>query len=118
MRLLATCTAAALLVATLALPAPARAHPCEEEIAKAAEALDLENRNLLLLEMQTSDPRVRALRSDFDRRFVLFVSMRDQCAANVRAEKSGASPATAGGCAKDTDCKGDRICVKGSCVDP
>ena len=24
----------------------------------------------------------------------------------------------AAGCAKDTDCKGDRLCVKGECVDP
>lgn len=28
-----------------------------------------------------------------------------------------AAPA-AGGCTKDTDCKGDRVCVKGDCVDP
>ncbi len=30
-----------------------------------------------------------------------------------------ASPATsAGGCSKDTDCKGERICVASACVDP
>ncbi len=118
MRLLATCSATALLAAALAHPLPARAHPCEAEIAKAAADLDIENRNLLLLEMQSTDPRVRTLRADFDRRFLLFVSMRDQCAANVRAEKSGAAPTTTGGCAKDTDCKGDRICVSGTCVNP
>jgi hypothetical protein len=26
--------------------------------------------------------------------------------------------ATSGGCTKDTDCKGDRICEKGKCVNP
>lgn len=29
-----------------------------------------------------------------------------------------ASKQTASGCTKDTDCKGDRICVKASCTDP
>jgi len=28
------------------------------------------------------------------------------------------SPVLAGGCEKDTDCKGDRICVQGECTDP
>ena len=28
------------------------------------------------------------------------------------------SPAAAAGCEKDTDCKGDRICVDGACADP
>ena len=28
------------------------------------------------------------------------------------------TPAAVGQCSKDTDCKGNRICVKGSCVDP
>jgi hypothetical protein len=28
------------------------------------------------------------------------------------------SPASAAGCAFDTQCKGDRVCVKGECVDP
>jgi hypothetical protein len=27
-------------------------------------------------------------------------------------------PDTSGGCTKDTDCKGDRICVSGACVSP
>ena len=108
----------AVLLVTLAAPGIARAHPCEEEIAKAAQDLDLENRNLLLLEMQGSNPTVRLLRADFDRRFLLFISLRDQCAANVRAEKSGSGAPAPSGCTKDTDCKGDRICVSGSCVNP
>lgn len=29
-----------------------------------------------------------------------------------------AAPAHAGGCSKDTDCKGDRICESGDCVAP
>lgn len=29
-----------------------------------------------------------------------------------------AAPPTSGGCTKDTDCKGDRICSKGACVNP
>ncbi len=118
MRSIAICLTATLLASALALPRLARAHPCEEEVAKVAEALDLENRNLLILELQTTDPRVRALRSDFDRRFLLFVSMRDQCAASVRAEKAGGNATTTPECAKDTDCKGDRICVSGACVNP
>ncbi len=38
----------------------------------------------------------------------------------VPAPASGALPPTAcpEGCRKDVDCKGDRICVKGECVDP
>ena len=33
---------------------------------------------------------------------------------------SGAAlpPPAASGCSKDTDCKGDRVCVKGECADP
>ena len=29
-----------------------------------------------------------------------------------------AAPPAAAGCGKDTDCKGDRICVSGACTDP
>ena len=28
------------------------------------------------------------------------------------------TPANAGGCSKDTDCKGERICINAMCVDP
>jgi hypothetical protein len=48
-------------------------------------------------------------------------------ASAATAATVGATPATtgtvasappAGGCSKDTDCKGDRICVEAACVDP
>lgn len=32
--------------------------------------------------------------------------------------QSGTGGATAAGCARDVDCKGDRLCVDGRCVDP
>jgi hypothetical protein len=42
--------------------------------------------------------------------------------APSRAPEASATPATPcvtlTGCGKDTDCKGDRICVKGACQDP
>jgi hypothetical protein len=37
--------------------------------------------------------------------------------APVAAAAPAAAPA-AGGCLKDTDCKGDRVCERGSCVSP
>jgi hypothetical protein len=49
---------------------------------------------------------------------LLFISFREQCAAQVRAEHGDQGAAAASGCTKDTDCKGNRICVSGACVDP
>lgn len=40
---------------------------------------------------------------------------RDAC---ICGEPEPARPAVSGGCSKDTDCKGERICVNGSCEDP
>jgi hypothetical protein len=38
---------------------------------------------------------------------------------SMRVPAAPAPPAGAGtGCSRDTDCKGDRICVQGSCVEP
>ena len=34
------------------------------------------------------------------------------------APPGAAAPADVGGCTKDTDCKGDRVCNRGRCVDP
>jgi hypothetical protein len=31
---------------------------------------------------------------------------------------AASAPASSAGCSKDTDCKGDRICESGKCVDP
>jgi hypothetical protein len=42
---------------------------------------------------------------------------RDEAAQAVRAQPPS-RPATPPGCARDTDCKGERICVSGACVDP
>jgi hypothetical protein len=44
-----------------------------------------------------------------------------ELAAGLRAALQGepaSLPAPAAGCGKDTDCKGDRICVRGECVSP
>ncbi len=38
------------------------------------------------------------------------------CAATPQDTTAAPTPAAA--CAKDTDCKGDRICEKGTCVSP
>jgi hypothetical protein len=40
-----------------------------------------------------------------------------QGAAPSAASPPGAA-SSASGCAKDTDCKGDRVCVQGQCADP
>ncbi|MEY2667657.1 MAG: hypothetical protein RJA59_295 [Pseudomonadota bacterium] len=100
----------------LGLPAEVRAHACEEEIAKTHEWLAIENRNLAMLELSTRDPRVQLLRSNYNYRLMLFLQAQAECAQAVREEHKGGEPAT--GCGKDVDCKGNRICVSGSCVDP
>jgi TolB protein len=38
--------------------------------------------------------------------------------AEAGPPKPGPTTPAASGCSKDTDCKGDRICVQGTCVDP
>ena len=49
----------------------------------------------------------------------LLQQLQMECAQSVRDARQGAAPAVVpGGCAKDTDCKGDRICVAGSCRAP
>lgn len=40
---------------------------------------------------------------------------RDSC---ICGEPEPARPTAPSGCSKDTDCKGERICVNGSCEDP
>jgi len=45
--------------------------------------------------------------------------MRLQAEPVPAAATPAAAPAPAGaGCAKDVDCKGDRVCEQGHCVDP
>lgn len=103
----------------LGLPVAARAHACEEELAKVQESLGNENRNLALLELSTRDPQVQLLRNNYNYRVMLFLQAQAQCAQAVRDEHQGGQPGAAlSGCTKDVDCKGNRICVSGSCVDP
>jgi hypothetical protein len=108
---------AVLTVLAMLLPCLAAAHPCEQEIAEAAQRLDLLNRQILALEATRSGPYVQALRNDYNVQVSVFVQLRLQCEQSVRAEQGGGAAATAG-CAKDTDCKGARICVSGACEDP
>lgn len=115
-RFLAGAVAASVL---LALPVDARAHACEEELAKVQEWLALENRNLALLELSTRDPRVLLLRNDYNYRVMQFLQAQAQCSQAVQEEHRALLPAPdSAGCTKDVDCKGNRICVSGSCVDP
>ena len=103
----------------LSIPGRARALPCEEDVEKAAKALDVENRQILALELTSNTPQVQALRRQHNMRFQVFLQMKAECDLAVRAGSTGAAPASGtGGCAKDTDCKGDRICVGGACVNP
>jgi hypothetical protein len=112
-RLLAGAVATSFL---LGLPAEVRAHACEEELAQVQEALANENRNLAVLELSSRDPRIQVLRNNYNYRVMLFLQAQAQCAQAVREEHKEGQPAT--GCGKDVDCKGDRICVSGSCVAP
>lgn len=103
----------------LTLPVDARAHACEEELAKVQEWLAYENRNLAMLELSTRNPQAQILRNNYNYRVMLFLQKQAECAQAVQEEHRG--PVRAGesaGCAKDVDCKGNRICVSGSCVDP
>ena len=116
-----TWTFAIVLVAVLAAvawPRSTPAHPCEAEVAEAAQKLAIENQQIMALEMAGSSPTARALRGEHTYRMQLLQQLQLQCAQSVRDEHAGASPAATGGCGKDTDCKGNRICVRGECVNP
>lgn len=52
------------------------------------------------------------------RRIAAEAGVNEELAARLRGAVGMEEPAIAGGCGKDTDCKGDRICVKGACVNP
>jgi len=111
---------AAVLVALLALslPGAVRAHPCEAEVAEATQKLAYENQQILAMEMSGSSPVARALRNEHTYRVQVLQQLQTQCAQSVRDERQGAAPASGvAGCGKDTDCKGERICVRGACVD-
>jgi hypothetical protein len=109
------------LAALLALlvPAASMAHPCEQEVAQATQKLAYENQQIAALEMAGSSPAVQALRREHTFRTQLLQQLQIECAQLVRDQKQGTAPAAVpGGCAKDTDCKGDRICVAGACRAP
>lgn len=52
------------------------------------------------------------------RRVAAEAGVNEELSAKLRAAVGMEEPSAAGGCGKDTDCKGDRICVKGACVNP
>ena len=111
---------AAFLFASLALslPALARAHACEAEVAEATQKLAYENQQIVAMEMSGNSPVARALRNEHTYRVQVLQQMQAQCARSVRDERQGTAPAGGvAGCGKDTDCKGERICVQGACVD-
>jgi hypothetical protein len=98
----------------LLLPAASSAHPCEQDVAQAIQKLAYENQQIAALEVAGNGPAVQALRREHTYRMQLLQQLQTECAQSVRDERQGSTPArVAGGCAKDTDCKGDRICVEG-----
>ncbi len=102
----------------LSVPGAARAHPCEAEVAEAIQKLAFENQQVVAMELAGNSPVARALRSEHTYRVQVLQQMQMQCAQSVREEKQGTAPAGGvPGCGKDTDCKGERICVRGACVD-
>jgi hypothetical protein len=110
-------TLAALLV--LVVPGASSALPCEQDVAQATQKLAYENQQIAALEMAGNGPAVQALRREHTYRMLLLQQMQTECAQSVRDQRQGAAPTPApGGCAKDTDCKGDRICVAGACRAP
>jgi hypothetical protein len=110
---------AAVVILATSSPALVRANPCEEEIAKAAIMLEWENRNIIAMELTVMTPTVMMLRNNYNQRLMIFLQMRARCEQAVREERQAAEGGpVATGCGKDTDCKGNRICIQGACVDP
>ena len=137
-------TIAPLAMLALTLPAVAMPHPCEVEVAKLKKDLDAIREAVATIEaVPPSDLQRQMLagvkdRYDVEQRRTSMAQARcDQLvreesptsppgpvvpapapvAATPEATATPASPCLTG-CGKDTDCKGDRICVKGSCQDP
>ncbi len=157
-------TAALLLTLALALPAVARAHTCEAEVAKMKTDLDAIRGAIASIEaVPPSDMQRQMLsgaRGKYDLELRRTTEAQARCERLVREESPGATPATPTvpaplaasaaaspvetarppvppppgatapqvpatpaspcltGCGKDTDCKGDRICVNAACQDP
>lgn len=131
---------ATLAVILAATPATAHAHPCEAKVAELTDliygkikpALDKRramDRMALTVPSLAESARESIRQADQDEAMYLGMLQqeRQQCEAAVAEERRAAAeqkpaakkkaPRTSG-CAKDTDCKGERICVSGACVDP
>ena len=140
-------TTALLLPLALALPAVAMPHPCEVEVAQRKKDLDAIRGAVATIEAARPDDLQRQMltgaRGKYDLELRRTTEAQARCERLVREESPGAapspvtpavetarppaapSPAAAApatprltGCGKDTDCKGDRICVNGACQDP
>ncbi len=135
---------ALLLLLALALPAVAMPHPCEAEVAQMRKDLDAIRDAVATIEgLRPSDNQRLVLagaKDKYDLELRRMTAAQARCdelvapAAPVPAPAAAApvipsSPATPvpsatpatpclTGCGKDTDCKGDRICVNGACQDP
>jgi hypothetical protein len=140
-------TTALLVTIGLALPAVATPHPCEAEVAQMRKDLDAIRGAVASIEaVPASDMQRQMLagakgKYDLERRRLNEAQAR--CDRLLREENPGgmpsapevrvpapapaalAAPAVEApdapcltGCGKDTDCKGDRICVNGACQDP
>jgi hypothetical protein len=137
-------TTALLLLLALSLPAVALPHPCEAEVAQMKKDLDAIRDAVATIEgLRPSDNQRLVLagaKDKYDLELRRLTAAQARCDGLVApaapapaptpvfappavAPVSPAPPATPAtpcltGCGKDTDCKGDRICVNGSCQDP
>jgi hypothetical protein len=171
-------TAALLVTLALTLPAVARPHPCEVEVAQMQKDLDAIRGAVATIEaLRQSDMQRQMLtgaKAKYDLELRRTTEAQARCEGLVRGESPGSTPSAAAGpaasaapqaaasstpaaaaappgpaaavvtartaapspaaaapeasatpptpcltgCGKDTDCKGDRICVKGACQDP
>jgi hypothetical protein len=133
-------TAALLVTIGLALPAVAMPHPCEVEIAQMKKDLDAIRGAVASIEaVPASDMQRQMLagaRGKYDLELRRMKEAQARCEPQVREESPGSPPSPSSevaaaapavetpaapcltGCGKDTDCKGDRICVNGACQDP
>jgi hypothetical protein len=134
-------TAALLVTLALTLPAVAMPHPCEVEVAQMKKDLDAIRGAVATIEaVRPSDLQRQMLtgaQGKYDLELRRTTEAQARCERRVREESPGATPSPASGvaasaspqaaasatpcltgCGKDTDCKGDRICVNGACQDP
>jgi len=141
-------TTALLLLLALSLPAVAMPHPCEAEVAQMKKELDAIRDAVATIEgLRPSDNQRLVLagaKDKYDLELRRMTAAQARCdelvapAAPAPVPAPALAPALAPaavapatpvpsatpatpcltGCGKDTDCKGDRICVNGACQDP